>query len=51
MKKVTTSDTTSENEWQQMSMNDSEGQHCYNELKRHSTLQRMDDCRPFNDKN
>ena len=49
--KVTTSDTTSDNEWQQMAMSDSEWQQWYNEWKRHSTLQRMDDCRPFNDKN
>ena len=49
--KVTTSNTTSDNEWQQVAMSDREWQQWYNQWKRHSTLQRMDDCRPFNDKN
>ena len=43
--------TKSDNEWQQIVMSDSEWQQWYNQWKRHSTLQRMDDCRPFNDKN
>ena len=50
-KRVTTSNTTSDNEWQQIAMGDSEWPQWYNQWKRHSTLQRMDDCRPFNDKN
>ena len=48
---MTTSDTTCDNEWQQMTMSDSEWQQWYNEWNRHSALQRMDDCHPFNDKN
>ena len=51
VQQVTTSYTTSDNEWQQIAMSDSEWQQWYNQWKRHSTLQRMDDCRPFNDKN
>ena len=49
--RVTTSYTTSDSEWQQMTMRDSEWQKWYNEWKRLSTLQGMDDCHPFNDKN
>ena len=49
--RVTTSNTASDNEWQQIAMSNSEWQQWYNQWKRHSTLQRMDDCRPFNDKN
>ena len=50
-KRVTMSDTTSDNKWQQMTMSGSEWQQWHNELKRHSTLERMDDCHPFNNKN
>ena len=39
------------NEWQQMATGNSERQQWYNEWKQHSTLQRMDDCHPFKDKN
>ena len=49
--RVTRGNTTSDNEWQQIAMSDSEWQQWYNQWKQHSTLQRMDDCRPFNDKN
>ena len=51
--KMTASNTTSDNEWQQMAMSDNAWQQWYNEWTRHSTLQRMDDCRAviFNDKN
>ena len=49
--RVTTSNATSDNEWQQIAMSESEWQQWYNQWKRHRTLQRMDDCRPFNDKN
>ena len=49
--RVTTSNTTSDKKWQQIAMSDREWQQWYNQWKRHSTLQRMDDCRPFNDKN
>ena len=52
---VTTSGATSDKEWQRViqrvTSSDSEWQEWYNQWKRHSTLQRMDDCRPFNDKN
>ena len=48
--RVTTSGTTNENEWQRMAVSDSEGEQWYSEWKRHSTLQRMDDCHHFNDK-
>ena len=33
-----------------MAMSDSEWQQWYKEWKRYSTLQRMDDCRAFNEK-
>ena len=49
--RVAVSNTTSDNEWQQMAMSDSKWQQWYNVWKRHSTLQRMDDCRAFNEKN
>ena len=49
--RVTRSNTTSDKEWKQIAMSDSEWQQWYNQWKRHSTLQRMDNCRPFNDKN
>ena len=45
---------TSDKVWQRVTANGNEWQHWqqwYNEWKRHSTLQIMDDCRPFNDKN
>ena len=48
--RVTTGNTTSDNKWQQIAMSNSEWQQWYNQWKRHSTLQRTDDCRPFNDK-
>ena len=48
---VTTSGITSDNKWQQMAMRESEWRQWYNEWKRHSTFQRMDDCDPFIDKN
>ena len=37
-------------EWQWMAMSDSKWEQWYSEWKRHSTLQRMDDCHHFNDK-
>ena len=49
--RMTASDTASDNKWQQIAMRESEWQQWYNERKRHSTLQRMDHCHPFNDKN
>ena len=49
--RVTMSNTTSDNEWQQIAMSDRDWQQWYNQWKRHGTLQRIDDCRPFNDKN
>ena len=42
--------TTSGKGWQEMAMSDSEWEHWYSEWKRHSTLQRMDNCHHFNDK-
>ena len=55
VQRVTTSGTKSSNEWQRvtanMAISDSEWQQWYNKWKRHSTLQKMYDCRPFNDKN
>ena len=42
--------TTSDKEWQRMAMSDSEWEQWYSEPKRHSTVQRMDDCHHFNDK-
>ena len=51
VQQVITNNTTNDNEWQQIAMSDSEWQQWYNQWKRHSTLQRMNDCRPFNDKN
>ena len=44
---VTASNTTRDNEWQQMAVSDSEWQQWYNEWKRHSALQRTDDCPAF----
>ena len=49
--RVTTSNTTSDNEWQQIAMSDREWQQWHNQWKWHSTLQRMDDYRSFNNKN
>ena len=40
----------SDKEWQRMAMSDSKWEQWYSEWKRHSTLQRMDDCHHFNDK-
>ena len=42
--------TKSDKEWQRMAMSYSEWDQWYSEWKRHSTLQRMDDCHHFNDK-
>ena len=47
---VTTSGTTSDKKWQRMVMSDSELEQWYSKWKRHSALQRMDDCHHFNDK-
>ena len=44
----TTSGTTSDNKWQWVTSSDSKW---YNKWKRHSTLQKMDDCHSFYDKN
>ena len=49
--RMTRSNTTSDNEWQQIAMSGSKWQQWYNQWKRHSTLQGMDECRHFNDKN
>ena len=49
--RVTASDTPSGNNWQQMAMIESEWQKWYNEWNWHSTLQRMDNCHPCNNKN
>ena len=51
VQRMTKSDNEWYNEWQKIAMSDSEWQQWYNEWKRHSTLQRMDDCRRFDDKN
>ena len=47
---VTTSDNKWYSEWQRVKMSDSKWEQWYSKLKRHSTLQRMDDCHHFNDK-
>ena len=38
----------SDKEWQQLAMSDSKWEQWYSEWKRHSILQRMDDCNHFN---
>ena len=38
----------SDKEWQQLAMSDSKWEQWYSEWKRHSILQRMDDCHHFN---
>ena len=43
--------TTNDNEWQQMTISDSEWQQVVQRMKRHSTLQRMDDWHLYYDKN
>ena len=40
----------SDKEWQRMAMSDSKWEQWYSKWKRHSKLQRMDDCNHFNDK-
>ena len=49
--RMTRSNKTSDNKWQQIAMSGSKWQQWYNQWKRHSTLQGMDECRHFNDKN
>ena len=48
--RATASDATSENMWQQLEMSESKWQQWYNKWKQYSTLQRRDDCHPFNNK-
>ena len=48
--RMTTSDNKWYSEWQRVKMSDSKWEQWYSKLKRHSTLQRMDDCHHFNDK-
>ena len=40
----------SDKEWQRMAMSDSKWEQWYSKWKRHSALQRMDDCHHFHDK-
>ena len=47
---MTASGTTSDKEWQRMAMSDSEWKQLDSEWKRHSTLERIDDCHHFIDK-
>ena len=42
--------TTSDKVWQRIAMSDSELEQWYSEWKRHSALQKIDDCHHFNDK-
>ena len=48
--RMTTSDNKWYSEWKRVKMSDSKWEQWYSKLKRHSTLQRMDDCHHFNDK-